>query len=150
MTCQYLRAERLLTRSFSTSFDIEDASEPLTNGHAFSHTTSFLDFRCLAAQDTRRSSRHRQGEAPSTGSQGTFLDIGTNRDALGRRPMNRILPLVFVHAATMPLHIACMHHLPHLRSKFFFLVHEKEPEAAMSFDTSTPKVSFQTTTFKTS
>lgn len=41
-----------------------------------------------------------------------------------------------VHEHTMPLHIACMHHLPHLHSKLFILAHEmveKEPEAAMSW-----------------
>lgn len=50
--------------------------------------------------------------------------------------MVRILALVSVHAPTMPLHIACMHHLPHLHSKLFILAHElveKEPEAAMSW-----------------
>lgn len=48
----------------------------------------------------------------------------------------RILSLVNVHEHTMPLHIACMHHLPHLHSKLFILAHEmveKEPEAAMSW-----------------
>ena len=47
-----------------------------------------------------------------------------------------ILALVDVHEHTMPLHIACMHHLPHLHSKLFILAHEmveKEPEAAMSW-----------------
>ncbi|KAL5503810.1 CUT9 [Sanghuangporus vaninii] len=48
----------------------------------------------------------------------------------------RILSLVNVHEHTMPLHIACMHHLPHLHPKLFILAHElveKEPEAAMSW-----------------
>ena len=48
----------------------------------------------------------------------------------------RILSLVNVHEHTMPLHIACMHHLPNLHSKLFILAHElvdKEPEAAMSW-----------------
>ncbi|THH07066.1 hypothetical protein EW145_g3642 [Phellinidium pouzarii] len=48
----------------------------------------------------------------------------------------RILTLVNVHEHTMPLHIACMHHLPHLHAKLFILAHEmveKEPEAAISW-----------------
>ncbi|KAI0046567.1 TPR-like protein [Auriscalpium vulgare] len=48
----------------------------------------------------------------------------------------RILRLVAVHAATMPLHIACMHHLKHLHSKLFILAHElvdREPESATSW-----------------
>ena len=43
-----------------------------------------------------------------------------------------------MHAPTMPLHIACMHHLPYLHSKLFMLAHElveKEPEAAISWYT---------------
>jgi len=49
---------------------------------------------------------------------------------------NRILGLVAVHTPTMPLHIACMHHLPHLHSKLFILAHElvdREPESATSW-----------------
>ncbi|KIJ52633.1 hypothetical protein M422DRAFT_776246 [Sphaerobolus stellatus SS14] len=49
---------------------------------------------------------------------------------------SRILELVSVHAPTMPLHIACMHHLPYLHSKLFMLAHElveKEPETAISW-----------------
>ena len=48
----------------------------------------------------------------------------------------RILDLVNVHPPSMPLHIACMHHLSYLQSKLFMLAHElvdKEPEAAMSW-----------------
>lgn len=48
----------------------------------------------------------------------------------------RILSLVDVHEQTLPLHIACMYHLPHLHSKLFILAHEmveKEPESAMSW-----------------
>ena len=48
----------------------------------------------------------------------------------------RILGLVAVHTPTMPLHIACMHHLSHLHSKLFILAHElvdREPEAATSW-----------------
>lgn len=48
----------------------------------------------------------------------------------------RILGLVSVHVPTMPLHLACMHHLGHLHSKLFVLAHElvdKEPEAAISW-----------------
>lgn len=48
----------------------------------------------------------------------------------------RVLQLVNVHEHTMPLHIACMHHLPHLHSKLFILAHEmveKEPESAISW-----------------
>ncbi|KAF8510783.1 hypothetical protein JB92DRAFT_2938245 [Gautieria morchelliformis] len=51
---------------------------------------------------------------------------------------SRILELVSVHAPTMPLHVACMHHLPYLHSKLFMLAHElveKEPEAAISWYT---------------
>lgn len=36
----------------------------------------------------------------------------------------------------MPLHIACMHHLPYLQSKLFMVAHElveKEPETAISW-----------------
>ncbi|TFY65559.1 hypothetical protein EVG20_g5530 [Dentipellis fragilis] len=49
---------------------------------------------------------------------------------------SRILGLVAVHAPTMPLHIACMHHLKHLHSKLFILAHElveREPESAISW-----------------
>ncbi|EJD43522.1 TPR-like protein [Auricularia subglabra TFB-10046 SS5] len=49
---------------------------------------------------------------------------------------SRILDLVNVHPPSMPLHIACMHHLSYLQSKLFMLAHElvdKEPEAAMSW-----------------
>lgn len=52
--------------------------------------------------------------------------------------ISRILELVSVHAPTMPLHVACMHHLPYLHSKLFMLAHElveKEPEAAISWYT---------------
>lgn len=41
-----------------------------------------------------------------------------------------------MHSPTMPLHIACMYHLKHLRAKLFMLAHEmveKEPEAPMSW-----------------
>ena len=49
---------------------------------------------------------------------------------------SRILGLVAAHTPTMPLHIACMHHLPHLHSKLFILAHElvdREPESATSW-----------------
>ena len=49
---------------------------------------------------------------------------------------SRILGLVVVHTPTMPLHIACMHHLAHLHSKLFILAHElvdREPESATSW-----------------
>ncbi|KDQ57264.1 hypothetical protein JAAARDRAFT_58730 [Jaapia argillacea MUCL 33604] len=49
---------------------------------------------------------------------------------------SRILDLVKVHAPTMPLHIACMHHLSHLRPSLFILAHElvdKEPENPLSW-----------------
>ncbi|KAI6110197.1 hypothetical protein EDD16DRAFT_1486805 [Pisolithus croceorrhizus] len=48
----------------------------------------------------------------------------------------RILELVTFHDATLPLHIACMYHLSHLRSKLFVLAHElvdKEPENPISW-----------------
>ncbi|EIN10021.1 TPR-like protein [Punctularia strigosozonata HHB-11173 SS5] len=49
---------------------------------------------------------------------------------------SRILGLVSVHVPTMPLHLACMHHLGHLHSRLFVLAHElvdKEPESAISW-----------------
>ncbi|GJJ08566.1 hypothetical protein Clacol_002785 [Clathrus columnatus] len=49
---------------------------------------------------------------------------------------SRILEQVSVHAPTMPLHIACMHHLPYLHSKLFMIAHElveREPEIAISW-----------------
>ncbi|KAI0767907.1 TPR-like protein [Irpex lacteus] len=49
---------------------------------------------------------------------------------------SRILGLVSVHAPTMPLHIACLYHLPHLHSKLFILAHElveREPESPISW-----------------
>ncbi|KAF8273363.1 hypothetical protein EI94DRAFT_1716538 [Lactarius quietus] len=49
---------------------------------------------------------------------------------------SRILGLVAAHTPTMPLHIACMHHLSHLHSKLFILAHElvdREPESATSW-----------------
>ncbi|KAI0078758.1 TPR-like protein [Panus rudis PR-1116 ss-1] len=48
----------------------------------------------------------------------------------------RILGLQAVHAPTMPVHIACLHHLSHLHSKLFILAHElvdKEPESHISW-----------------
>ncbi|KAF8240713.1 TPR-like protein [Tricholoma matsutake] len=48
----------------------------------------------------------------------------------------RILGLVAIHNATMPLHIACMYHLSHLHSKLFILAHEmvdREPENPISW-----------------
>ena len=50
--------------------------------------------------------------------------------------MVRILGLVTVHAPTLPLHVACMHHLSHLNSKLFILAHdlvEREPENPISW-----------------
>ncbi|KAF5382153.1 hypothetical protein D9615_004247 [Tricholomella constricta] len=49
---------------------------------------------------------------------------------------SRILGLVSIHNATMPLHIACMYHLSHLHSKLFILAHEmvdREPENPISW-----------------
>ncbi|KJA22947.1 hypothetical protein HYPSUDRAFT_77168 [Hypholoma sublateritium FD-334 SS-4] len=48
----------------------------------------------------------------------------------------RILSLVAIHDQSMPLHIACMYHLKHLRSRLFIMAHEmveREPENAMSW-----------------
>ncbi|KZT73047.1 TPR-like protein [Daedalea quercina L-15889] len=48
----------------------------------------------------------------------------------------RILGLVTVHIPTLPLHLACMHHLSHLNSKLFILAHdlvEREPESPISW-----------------
>lgn len=48
----------------------------------------------------------------------------------------RILELVTFHDAALTLHIACMYHLFHLRSKLFVLAHElvdKEPENPISW-----------------
>ena len=49
---------------------------------------------------------------------------------------HRILSLVSIHDQSMPLHIACMYHLKHLRSRLFIMAHEmveREPENAMSW-----------------
>lgn len=49
---------------------------------------------------------------------------------------SRILELVSFHDATLPLHIGCMYHLPHLQSKLFVLAHElvdREPENPISW-----------------
>ncbi|KAH8100117.1 TPR-like protein [Cristinia sonorae] len=48
----------------------------------------------------------------------------------------RILGLTAVHAPTMPLHIACLHHISRLHSKLFILAHElveHEPESHISW-----------------
>lgn len=48
----------------------------------------------------------------------------------------RILKMHDSHAATLPLHLACMQHLPHLRSALFLLAHElvdREPESVISW-----------------
>lgn len=40
------------------------------------------------------------------------------------------------HRPALPLHLSCMHHLPHLRSKLFLLAHEmveNEPDDAISW-----------------
>lgn len=50
--------------------------------------------------------------------------------------MARTLELVSFHDATLPLHIGCMYHLPHLQSKLFVLAHElvdREPENPISW-----------------
>ncbi|KAI0349743.1 TPR-like protein [Trametes cingulata] len=49
---------------------------------------------------------------------------------------SRILSLVSIHKATIPLHVACMYHIKHLNSKLFLFAHdlvEKEPESATSW-----------------
>ncbi|KAK2463455.1 hypothetical protein APHAL10511_004541 [Amanita phalloides] len=49
---------------------------------------------------------------------------------------SRIMGLVSIHNAAMPLHIACMYHLSHLHSKLFILAHEmvdREPENPISW-----------------
>lgn len=101
MTHQYSRAERLLTRPFSISFESEDATEPLTNGHALPHTTPFAAFPgpSLPGGSSGQGGFLDKGKgketftsAPSTGSRGTFLDIGANGDALGRLPMGSGAP----------------------------------------------------------
>ncbi|KAI0648950.1 TPR-like protein [Trametes meyenii] len=49
---------------------------------------------------------------------------------------SRILGLVDIHKATIPLHVACMYHIKHLNSKLFLFAHdlvEKEPESATSW-----------------
>ncbi|KAM6504448.1 cell division control protein 16 [Amanita muscaria] len=49
---------------------------------------------------------------------------------------SRILGLVSIHNAAMPLHIACMYHLSYLHSKLFILAHEmvdREPENPISW-----------------
>ncbi|KAI9066326.1 TPR-like protein [Trametes sanguinea] len=49
---------------------------------------------------------------------------------------SRILGLVSIHKATIPLHVACMYHMKHLHSKLFLFAHdlvEKEPESATSW-----------------
>ncbi|KAI0325438.1 TPR-like protein [Cubamyces sp. BRFM 1775] len=49
---------------------------------------------------------------------------------------SRILGLVSIHKATIPLHVACMYHIKHLHSKLFLFAHdlvEREPEAATSW-----------------
>ncbi|KAI0636086.1 TPR-like protein [Trametes polyzona] len=49
---------------------------------------------------------------------------------------SRILGLVSIHKATIPLHVACMYHIKHLNSKLFLFAHdlvEKEPESATSW-----------------
>ncbi|KAF8632216.1 hypothetical protein AX15_001974 [Amanita polypyramis BW_CC] len=51
---------------------------------------------------------------------------------------SRIVGLVSIHNAAMPLHIACMYHLSHLHSKLFILAHEmvdREPENPISWYT---------------
>ncbi|KAF8339828.1 uncharacterized protein EI90DRAFT_3037909 [Cantharellus anzutake] len=48
---------------------------------------------------------------------------------------SRILEKTRIHGPTIPIHIACMQHIPNLRSKLFLLAHElmqKEPEAPIS------------------
>ena len=40
------------------------------------------------------------------------------------------------HTTTLPLHLACMSHLPHLRSKLFLLAHElvdRDPDSVISW-----------------
>ncbi|KZT29838.1 TPR-like protein [Neolentinus lepideus HHB14362 ss-1] len=49
---------------------------------------------------------------------------------------SRVLDLTSVHELTLPLHLACMFHLKHLRSRLFLLAHDlvrKEPENAIAW-----------------
>lgn len=49
---------------------------------------------------------------------------------------SRIMSLATDHVATLPIHIACMHHLPHLRPALFLLAHrltEMEPDSPTSW-----------------
>ncbi|TFK46093.1 TPR-like protein [Heliocybe sulcata] len=49
---------------------------------------------------------------------------------------SRVLDLTSVHELTLPLHLACMYHLKHLRSRLFLLAHDlvrKEPENAIAW-----------------
>ncbi|KZP00555.1 TPR-like protein [Calocera viscosa TUFC12733] len=49
---------------------------------------------------------------------------------------SQILNQVNIHTATLPLHLACMHHLPHMHSRLFLLAHElveREPNSAISW-----------------
>lgn len=48
----------------------------------------------------------------------------------------RILEIHDTHAGTLPLHLACMQHLPNLRARLFLFAHElvdREPESPVSW-----------------
>lgn len=48
----------------------------------------------------------------------------------------RILAVHSSHRPTLPIHLSCMHHLPHLRSRLFLLAHElveSEPDDCISW-----------------
>lgn len=48
----------------------------------------------------------------------------------------RILAVHSSHRPTLPLHLSCLHHLPHLRSRLFLLAHQlvdSEPDDAISW-----------------
>jgi anaphase-promoting complex subunit 6 len=61
---------------------------------------------------------------------------GATLPQLTREPAYSILSAYPSHSVTLPLHLACMHHLPRLRSSLFLLAHslaENAPDEATSW-----------------
>lgn len=55
---------------------------------------------------------------------------------LNARPPCRVLATNSSHRPTLPIHLSCMHYLPHLRSKLFLFAHQlvdSDPDNAISW-----------------
>ncbi|KAH9928739.1 uncharacterized protein B0H18DRAFT_1000409 [Fomitopsis serialis] len=114
-------------------------------------TPEDADFMCLMYTSRLRKLKHAEEHALARTRLVNDYGLGDNPDVLYSfadalymqfrfadcfTVTSRILGLVTIHAPTLPLHLACMHHLSHLNSKLFILAHElveREPESPISW-----------------